>query len=450
MPRLAAAALDGRTVAMTCAVGAIVMVILGLLPTVVLPRLRATDALRAGHETAGQRAGRVRAALVAGQAGFAFVLLATAGLLTMSLQAVLRQPPGFATNEVVTLRIALPATRYTSRDTVVAFTRDVLDRLRAHAPVSAAGIVSTLPLAGSVGSTLTIQGREDVPVAARPTVGWQWVTSGYFDAMGIELLRGRDVTDADLPRRPHVSLINETLAKQIFAAEDPIGKRIYCGPIPGGGIEDWHEVVGIVADVRHRSLEQEPDARVYDLFGHHWGRTVSLAARTTDSPLQLAGLVRTILNERDRELAIFSIRTTADLVATAVATRRVLLWLVASLAVAAGGLTVVGVYGMAAWMVTSRGRELGIRVALGARGADLHRLVLAQSLRLAVAGLLIGVGGTLALKRLLQAQLFGVSATDPLILAAVAVVLVSAVLAACAAPAMRAGRADPIAVLKCE
>jgi hypothetical protein len=128
-------------------------------------------------------------------------------------------------------------------------------------------------------------------------------------------------------RRPHVSVINEALASHHFGSEAPIGKRIYCGPIPAGGIDDWHEIVGVVGDVRHRELEGEPDPRVYDLFGHHWDRTVSFTARTTDSPLQLASLVRTIVAERDPQLAVFSVRTMADLVAAAVSMRRLLSWL---------------------------------------------------------------------------------------------------------------------------
>ncbi len=212
------------------------------------------------------------------------MLLAIAVLLATSLRAVLTQPLGFETQNVVTMRIAVPESRYVSRDDTVRFYTELLDTLRAQPMVDSAGVVSILPLAGNTGSTLSIQGREDTPLALRPAVGWHWTSPGYFASIGIPIIAGRDFTADDVRRTAHVTVINEALARLHFPGEDPIGKRVYFGGFGPGGPPEWHEVIGIVGDVRHRGLEAEPDARAYDLFGQHWGRTISLAIRTSNSP----------------------------------------------------------------------------------------------------------------------------------------------------------------------
>ncbi len=339
------------------------------------------------HETISRPAIRLRAALIVGQTAFAFLLLATATLLAMSLRTVLAQPLGFETSDVVTMRIAVPESRYPAREDTERFYTELLDSLRAQRSVESAGVVSNLPFAGNTGSTLSIQGREEVPLAMRPTVGWNWASPGYFTAMGMPIVRGREFTAADVARAPHVTVINETLARLHFGGEDPIGKRVYFGGFGPGGPPEWHEVIGVVGDVRHRRLDAEPDARAYDLFGQHWGRTVSLTIRTADSPLQTAGLVRQLLARRDPRLAVFSIQTTADLVSQAVATRRLLLWLVALFASVGLAVTLIGLYGTVSYIVAERTREVGVRLALGATTNQIRRMVLGRGLQLVAVGL---------------------------------------------------------------
>jgi putative ABC transport system permease protein len=205
-----------------------------------------------------------------------------------------------------------------------------------------------------------------------------------------------------------------------------------------------------VGDVRHRRLDAEPDARAYDLFGQHWGRTVSLAVRTTESPMQTANLVRELLASRDPRLAVFAIRTTADLVSAAVAMRRLLFWLVLVFAIVGLALAVIGLYGTVSYMVVERTREVGVRLALGATGAQIQRMVMAGGLRLVATGLGLGLVVTFALRKAIETQLFGVTAMNIPALAIAATALIVAAALACLAPAWRAMGINPVDALRSE
>ncbi len=449
LPRLDELAVDWRAATVLGIGAAVAAITVGLIPFFFGERLHALAALRSGHETSGRHTGRLRAALVTGQTGLAFVLLAAAALLTVSLQRLLAVPAGFDSG-VSTMRVSAPAVRYTDRASAVRFFNELTDALRSQPMVQSAGFVSILPLSGSAGSTLTIQGHEDVPVASRPEVGWHWASPGYFDTMGIRLIRGRTFTPADLDRPGHITVINETLARLHFPHEDPVGRRIYFGGVPTGGIDDWHEVIGVVADVRHRSLEGEPDARAYDLFGQHWGRTISLAVKSGEPPSRVAATLRRLVSERDPHLAVFAIRTTDDLVDDAVRPRRLMLWLVSAFALAGFGVALLGVYGVVAYMVAERRREMGLRVALGASAASIWSLVVGHGLRLVAIGLAMGVVAAVLLRQGIESQLYGVTATNVPALAGVALALLFAAAVPCAVVARRANRVDPVSVLRSE
>jgi len=449
LPRLGEIGVDWRAItalglaAVTASVG------VGAIPFLMHRRLHDTAALRTGHETAGRIESRVRSGLVSAQSALAFILVAATVLLGVSLQRLLAVPSGFDAG-VATMRIAAPGVRYPTREITSRFYSDLVDEIAQLPGVEKAGFVSILPLAGSAGSTLTVQGREDIPMAERPEVGWTWANPGYFDAIGIPVVRGRGFTAADVEGKTHVTLINETLARLHFGGEDPIGKRVYFGGFPATGVPEWHEIVGVVGDTRHRSLEAEPDARAYDLFGQHWGRTVSLAVRTSEPAPAVASMVRSVLARRDPRLAVFAVQSTDDMVGNAVATRRLLLWLVGAFAVAGFAVAMLGVYGVMACLVAERQREIGVRVALGATAANIHRLVMTHGLRLVVAGLIIGVAGAIALRRAIEAQLFGISATNIPALAAVALALLAAAALPCLIVSRRATRLDPVRALRAE
>jgi putative ABC transport system permease protein len=449
LPRLTEAGIDVRTIVVLSVAAVAAMAGMAAIPMLSNGRRRGTGALRTGHETAGRAQSRARSVLVSAQTALAFLLVTATVLLTVSLQRLLAQPSGFDPG-VVTMRIAAPAVRYPTREVTAGFYTTLVDELAAQPGIEKAGFVSVLPLTGSTGSTMTVQGREDIPMTQRPEVGWQWADPGYFAAMGIPVLRGRGFTAADLRSAPHVTLINETLARLHFGGDDPIGKRVYFGGVPATGVPEWHEIIGVVGDVRHRSLENEPDARAYDLFGQHWGRTISLTLRTTAPPATTAAMVRSVLARHDDKLAVFAVRSTDDLVSNAVATRRLLLWLVSAFALAGFGMALLGVYGIVACLVVERQREIGVRVALGATAARIHHLVMMHGLKFVGAGVVIGMAAAIALRRAIESQLFGITATNAAALAAVAAALLAAAALPCFIVARRAIALDPMRSLRSE
>jgi putative ABC transport system permease protein len=449
LPRLAEIGMDWRAISLLAVASALASAGVGVIPFAMHRRLHDLTTLRTGHETAGRREGRMRAILVSAQTALAFILVAAAALLGLSLQRLLAVPAGFD-QHVATMRVAVPAPRYPTREATTRFFTELVDDIAAQPGISKAGLVSILPLSGNAGSTMTTQGREDVPMAERPEVGWQWADPGYFDAVGMPIVRGRGFARSDLDRPTHVTVISETLARRYFPGEDPIGKRVYFGGVPDTGVPEWHEIIGVVGDVRHRSLEAEPDARAYDLFGQHWGRTVTLALRTTASPAAAATVVRGALAKRDPHLAVFAVRSTADLVSSAVASRRLLLWLVAAFAVAGLAVAVLGVYGIVSCLVAERQREIGVRVALGASRADIHRLVVSHGFKLVAIGLAFGLGGAVAMRTAIASQLFSISATNLPALAGAALAMLIAAAVPCAIVSRRATRIDPVRALRAE
>ncbi len=449
LPRINEIAVGWRAIVAIAAASVCASISVAMIPFLVHRRLHDTASLKTGHQTAGGLESRVRSVMVAAQTGLAFVLVATATLLAVSLQRLVATPSGFDAG-VVTLRVAVPASRYPTQDSTARFFNGFVNELAGQNGIQKAGFVSTLPLTGGGSGTFTVQGREHVPITERPEVGWQWASPGYFDAMGIPLVRGRGFTNADLSGPAHVTLINETLARLHFGNEDPIGKRVYVGPVPAEGVPEWHEVIGVVGNVRHRSLEAEPDARAYDLFAQHWGRTISLAIRTTAATGAAATTVRSVLTRHDPRLAVFAVRSTDEIIDTAVSRRRLLLWLSGLFAAAGFGVAMLGVYGIVACLVAERQREIGVRIALGATTAAIHQLVMAHWLKLVGAGLAIGVAAAVALRRAIESQLFGIEATNPAALAAVALSLLAAAALPCYVVSRRAARLDPVRALRAE
>jgi predicted permease len=450
LPRLAELTLDANSLAVIAAGAIAAAALVGLVPFLLYRHNHHNATLRASHSTTPPAsAARIRSMLVVGQTALAFILVTAAVLLAVSLQRILALPFGFDTS-VATMRVSIPTTRYQDLESVKRFYTQFLDELAQQPGIEHAGFVSTLPLSGNSGSSLTIQGREDIPIAERPGIGWQWANPSYFEAMGIPIVRGRGFNSADLNYPAHVTVINETLARQNFGDENPIGRRVYFGPIPKSGVPEWHEIIGVVGDVRHRSVEGEPDARAYDLFGQHWGRTISLAIRTTQTPAAAATTVRGLLARRDPALPVFAVRTTGEIVSSAVTARRLLLWLVSAFAIVGFAVASLGVYGVVLCLVAERQREIGVRVALGATSANIHRLVLGHGLTLVSFGLAAGVAGAIALRRGIESQLFNISPTSLPALSAVACALLLAASLPCLIVARRAARIDPVRALRSE
>jgi len=422
----------------------------GLLPARALWHKRREECLHgAGRSSASAGRSRMRKALVVAEIALSSVLLVGAGLLGSSLLALLRVPPGFDPTQMVTLQLSLSATRYQTRADVARALNAITDRIRQLPGVTAATVTGSLPFSGhSSGTSVWVEGRT-LPVGQQPpTARWQYVQQGYFDTMRIPLLRGRQFAERDIERTPHVTLISEAEARRDFPGEDPIGKRVSYGP--PGQQPDWHEIIGVVGDIRHGSLREQPEPRAYDLFGQHAGLSAFVVVRTAQAPEQVLPGVRLAVREIDPGAPIYSVRTMAAWMARSVSREQMLATLVGVFALAALFLGAVGAYGVIASLVEQRTREIGIRMALGAAPREILRATVSEGLQLAVLGLLIGVGASLALGPMLRGILFGVGPADPRTMAAVAALLLAVTLAACYIPACRAAKVDPIIALRQE
>jgi putative ABC transport system permease protein len=266
--------------------------------------------------------------------------------------------------------------------------------------------------------------------------------------MGIRLLRGRLITEQDTQSSPHVAVINETMAKKIFPDEDPIGKRITFGRRDKN--PDWYEIVGVVGDVKQYSLDQATTLQTYEPYTQQTFPSMTLVARATGDPAGLTASIRNAVLELDKDQPVSNVSALDKLVSNSVAQQQFSMTLLGVFAAVALALSAVGIYGVLSYAVTQRVHEIGIRMALGAGRRDVLRLVVGQGMRLAAAGVGIGLVGALALTRLMSTMLFGVSATDPLTFGSIALLLVVIALLACWIPARRAARVDPMIALRYE
>jgi len=450
LPLVASVRLDGRVMDFALVLSLVTGIMFGFAPAVSLPSQDLQDALRDGGRHIGSRAqSRLRRLLVVGQMALALMLLVGVGLLAASFDAVLRVDPGFDTSHLLTVRITAPDARANSREEVDAFFGEVQTAATGLPGVRAAGITSSLPLSGQhVGTALSIQGSSRA-TSDLPSLGWQVVRPGYFAAMGIPLVAGRDFTTSDLARPGHVTIISERAARRFFGGQSPIGRRVYYG-VPTENDRDWHEIIGVVGDVRHLNLEDDAEPAAYDLLGQHGGQTLALVLRTSGEPAEAAPAVRARLRELDRNAVQYAMATGDDLWARVLAPRRFGLIAAGGFALLALALALVGVYGVVSYSVSQRVREIGVRMALGARRGDIARLIVGQGLRLTLAGVLLGLAGALVASRFLTTLLFGVTPTDPIVYLLAAAWLAAVALAACAGPARRATRVDPLETLRAE
>jgi putative ABC transport system permease protein len=342
------------------------------------------------------------------------------------------------------------ADRYPERDDVTRFVRQVIDRLVSHPDLAAAAAGSSLPLSGqTAGTGLAVQGRTVRP-ADRQQAGWQFVTPGYFPALGMPIRRGRDLRDDDLAHDGHLTVINESLARALFGDADPIGQRIGSGDGPQWG--DWHEVVGLVGDVRHLALDTPAEPRAYDLLGEHWGRTVYVVARSRlADPASSVTTRRATVAALDGEAPVFEAATMPLLAARSAAPYRLAATMAAALAVAAVVLALLAVYSVMAGSVAERTREIGVRAALGAAPRELLGLVYRDGMRSVGVGAIVGAAGAAGLTRLLSSRPFGVEPSDAAIaITGVSTVVVLVAAAATWPAARRAARVDPLDAMRAE
>ena len=456
LPRLDAIGVDTRVLLFALAASTVVGVLFGLLPAIQATRLDVQSMLReAGRGFAGSRRQGARRVLVVGEVALALVLLVGAGLMTRSFVGLLSVDPGYRVDHVLTVPVTLPSARYAEDERVIGFFRELTRRVGGLPGVTTAGAVAGVPLVAERGDIgINIPERPLPAGESRRRADWQVVTPGYFQAMGMRLLRGRGIEEADRANTPGVVVINQALANKYWAGEDPLGKRFILGGRAGPGEVT---IVGVVGDVRHASLASAPEPEMY--LAHtqfrFWGgggmlRALSLVVRTSGEPSALTRAVRAEVAALDPQLPLGTFRTMEQVRGESVSQPRFLMFLFSVFSIISLAIAIIGIYGVIAHGVAQRRKEIGIRVALGARPSTVAGMVVRQGMVLAAVGIAVGLVMAFAMTRFLSGFLFAVTATDPITLGLVTCSLAAAALAATYVPALRATRTDPVEVLRAE
>jgi putative ABC transport system permease protein len=437
--------IDLRLVLFTCAITLVAAALVGLWP-----------AIRAGNDVAGTlkdtvgratagRGGRYsRRALVGVEIALSVVLLAGSGLMVRSLVRLLDEDPGFRPANVLTFDLSLPGTRYSEDAQQVQFFTTLLERIRALPGVHNAGGINELPLSGGdVTGGFTIAGREFAPDET-PMAKKRVVTTGYFETLGIPVLRGRVFEERDRAGAREVVVISQTLARRYWPDTDPVGQIMSFSWGPG----DEQEIIGVVGDVRHDGLDVASEDMMYRPITQFGFPGLTFVVRTQGEPSALIDAVRAQVRSLDGTLPIDAVMTLRDVVRASVSTRSTLMVLLTGFAAIALLLAAVGVYAITAQSVGQRTREIGVRKALGAQDGDVLRLVIGEEALVLGVGLALGVAGALAAVPVLASSLYGIDARDPITLAGAAALLAGVGLLAAWLPARRASRLDPVRALR--
>jgi len=455
IPRLEEISLDWRVLLFTLAVSVITGVVFGLAPALASIRPDLNSVLRASgrSSTSSLRSSRMRDMLVIFEIAGCVVLLTAAGLLIRSFARLQQVDPGFRTDHVLTMEIALPKTLYPGLK-VASFYQQLLDRVQRLPGVQSAGICRYLPLSGpDVSLNFHIEGRPLLAVADQPRAKFRAASGGYFSALGIHLLRGRVFNESDGELTPKVVVINETTAERYWPGEDPVGRRI----LSGNDENVWSTIVGVVANVKHAGLDAETSPETYYDYRQIPANVINfaesimyLAIRTGSDPAAMTSAVRNEVRAVDPDQPVFNVRTMDQVVDDSIAQPRFRTLLLGIFAALALVLAAIGLYGVMSYSVTQRINELGLRVALGARPSQIWTLVVGRALRMA----LIGVGIGLIIASLttwtLSRLLFGVRAMDAMTFGATCILTIMVALAASSLPAWRAIRIAPSEALRAE
>ena len=444
--------LNLTVLAWTLGVSLLTGIVFGLAPALHVSRLNLNDSLKEGGKSeSGQSGGsrRLRSALVVSEIALAVVLLASAGLLIRSFIRLQQVDRGFETDNVLTMVVRVPDARYREDIQFVNFFNQVLERTRHLPTVRSAGMVNYLPLYGGLGSAtgFKIEGRPEPPPGQGPSTDVRVADAGYFQTMGIPLLRGRNFSDSEQREPKHVILINEALARKHFAGEDPIGHRLdvamFDKPQPA-------EIIGVVGNVRYDSLIDESPPAVYFPHPDLTYAFMTLVIRTDGEPTAIAPAIQREIRALDPNQPVSDVRTMNQVMAEWVSRSRFNTLLLGLFAALATLLSAVGIFGVMNYSVALRTREIGLRLAIGAQPRQVLLLVLRQGLLLTVVGVALGLAAAFALTRLLSGLLFGVEAVDLTTFASISLLLIVVSLLACYLPARRAMRIDPLRALRYE
>jgi putative ABC transport system permease protein len=460
LPRAAEIGLDGQVVAFTIALAFAVGLAISLIPIVVVRRMNLNQAIREEGRsgTAGRGARVVRRVLVASQVAFAFMLLIAAGLLLASFQRVLKVDPGFKTDHVLTGNVNLPSSRYKDDPSRLAFVARALERIRALPGVVQAGATTTIPFGGANSdSVILAEGYQMKPGESLISPAQIVATPGYFETLQVPLIAGRFFTDADTATSPRVIIIDDQLANRFWPGTSPIGRRMWSPDSaedltkgPGPKVR-YYNVVGVVRRLSLGGLVSSvDDQRVGAYYFPHSQSAdnyMTFAIRTAGEPLAMTAAVRLEITALDPELPFYTVRTIEDLMSESLTNRRTPMMLAVAFGAVALFLSAVGIYGVLAYQVTQRTREMGIRMALGSDAGRIFQLVIKEGALLVAAGFVLGLIGAVTLRTSIASQLYEVQPLDPVVLAAVALVLGTVGLIACAVPARRAAKIDPLVAL---
>jgi putative ABC transport system permease protein len=446
LPPTARISMDATVLAFTAGISILTGTLFGVAPALQTLKVDLNESLNAEGRGGGGslERNRTRNLLVVLETAIAVVLLVGAGLLIRSLVRLQNTHPGFDAENALTLNLDLSEKKYDSPEKTASFFSQLENRLMALPGVEAVGMTTELPLSGQPNDTgFTVAGRPPVRPNERYGADFRRVNRQLFQAMRIPLLRGRQFTEQEVSAGAPVLIVSESLARAVFPNEDPLGQRLLFGPT-----DSPREIIGIVGDVSHRGLELRKFPTMY--LPMHATGWKNLVIRTTADPLSLASAVRREIKALDSELALAGVKSLEQVVYESVAEPRYRTTLLGLFAGVALLLAAIGLYGVLSYAVTQRTHEIGIRMALGARGADVLRLIIGQGIKLALIGVLLGLGAALALTQLMKTLLFEVKATDPLTFIAIAMLLAFVALVACWIPARRATKVDPMVALRTE
>lgn len=439
--------IDGRVLAFTAVVALLTGLAFGLVPAMSLSRGALHDTLKEGGRSGGaatRATNRLRGALVVAELSLAIVLLAGAGLMIRSFTALRQVRLGFEPNHALTAEIAIPPRKYRSDTAQAAFFKEVERRIAALPGVRAVGAISFLPLTGERSSSgFIIPGRPAPAKGDEPVGDMRAVTPGYFAAMGIPITAGRPLTDADGAGSPSVAVVSETLARTFWPNESAVGKFIDY---------EWYkmehvQIVGVAGDVHHEGVDKQPFMEIYRPLPQFAYSAMTVVVRTMGDPSPLERSVREVVRSIDRDQPVGRLETMSALVASSLGTSRLSTMLFGLFGIVGLVLASVGIYGVMSYGVVQRTREFGVRMALGARPADVRTMVVRQGAVLTLAGIVIGLAGALVLTRLMRTLLFAVTPSDPITYVAIVMALCAVALVASYLPARRATRVDPVIAL---
>ncbi len=445
-PRINEVDIDNRVLVFSLAVSLLTGVLFGLAPALQLPKQGLYETLKEGGRGAvSVRRGRLRQALVVFEVAMAIVLLAGAGLLVNSFLRLMQIDRGLDPTNVLTLNLNLPSSKYPNGQQQMAVLRQVLERVSTTPGVRSVGLTSTLPYTGGPATDFEIEGRPLPEAGREPVADIRIVDANYFRTLSIPLRAGRLFAESDAADATRVMIVNEEMARRHWPNENPIGRRVT--------MKDWGpplagEIVGVVGDVKADGLDSSTRPMIYWPYPQFPGIFNALVIRAEGDPMNIVAAVKSRIWSVDREQPLSGIQPLEEVIAASVAPRRFNMLLLVIFATLALLLTSVGVYGVISYSVAQRTREIGVRMALGARRVDVLKLVVRQGMALALAGVGVGLAASFGLTRLMANLLFGVGASDPLTFSAIALLLVAVALLACYLPARRATKVDPLTALR--